>query len=118
MKLAMVSSLYCAVTGQLDESLAHQDRARSLCGRELTALTTGWSAGTCWPCTATPTWAISAGSPGCRSVASARSSPPPVTKVLCPGITSQVALAEGALTEAGTLANAALASSRQPRSST
>ena len=29
-KLALVSSLYCGLIGQLDESLAHQDRARSL----------------------------------------------------------------------------------------
>ena len=30
MKLALVSSHYCALVGQLDESLAHRDRARSL----------------------------------------------------------------------------------------
>ena len=43
------------------------------------------------------------------TAASAPSSPPPVTDVLCPGITSQVALAEGALAEAATLAHDAIA---------
>ena len=38
---------------------------------------------------------------------------PPVTEVLCPGITSQVAMAEGALTEATALANGAIAAARR-----
>ena len=51
--------------------------------------------------------------PDLAAVASAHFSPPPVTEVLCPGITSQVALAEGALAEAATLAHDALAAARR-----
>ncbi len=47
------------------------------------------------------------------AVASAQMSPPPVTEVLCPGVISQVALAEGALNEAATLADGAIASARR-----
>ena len=112
-KLAMVSSLYCAVTGQLDESLAHQDRARSLAARVdgLDEWLVGGDVLAMYCHTYMGNFSMARQVAG--AVASARSSPPPVTEVLCPGITSQVALAEGALTEAGTLANAALASSRQ-----
>ena len=47
------------------------------------------------------------------TVASASTSPPPVTDVLCPGINSQIAFGEGGLSQADVFAQSALESSRR-----
>ena len=112
-KLALVSSLYCALIGELDESLAHQHRARSLAAH-VTGLDE-WQVGqdmlTMYCYTYLGDYSTARRFAG--AVASAQMSPPAVTEVLCPGVISQVALAEGALSEAATLADGAIASARR-----
>ena len=109
-KLALVSSLYCGLIGQLDESLAHQDRARNL-AIQVDGLGE-WQVGqdmlTMYCYTYSGDYSKARQVAG--AVASSQLSPPAVTEVLCPGVISQVALAEGALSEASTLANGAIAS--------
>ena len=112
-KLALVSSLYYALIGQLDESLAHQHRVRSLADQVegLDEWQIGQDMLTMYCYTYLGDYSQARRVVG--AVASAPLSPRPVTEVLCPGVISQVALAEGALNEAGTLANGALASARR-----
>ena len=113
LKLALVSSLYYSLIGQLDESLAYQYRVRSLAAH-VDGLD-DWQFGQdvltmyCY----TYLGDYSTARRFAAAVASAQMSPPPVTEVLCPGVISQVALAEGALDEAATLADGAIASARR-----
>ena len=113
MKLALVSSHYCALVGQLDESLAHRDRARSLAAQ--VGGLDDWRLGLDVLAMYCHTYLgqYAQARQTIDAVASGQFSPPPVTEVLCPGVTSQVALAEGALAEAATLANAAQAAARR-----
>ena len=112
-RLAILDSTYCALVGRLDESLAHQDRARTLADQ--VDGVEEWRVGQdvlgmyCF----TYLGEFAKARQTASSAAAATPSPPPVTEVLCPGITSQVALAEGALTEAATLANGAIAAARR-----
>jgi LuxR family transcriptional regulator, maltose regulon positive regulatory protein len=112
-RLAILDSTYSALVGRLDESLAYQERARSLADR-VDGLE-GWGVGQDVLAMYCHTYLgeFSAARQVARTTASAPWSPPPVTEVLCPGITSQVALAEGALTEAATLALGAIAAARR-----
>jgi LuxR family maltose regulon positive regulatory protein len=112
MKLALISANHCALVGRLDESLALQDRARRLVD-EVVGLEE-WQVGQdvlamyCYTYLGEFSKAREA-----AAATSARFSPAPVTEVLCPGITSQVAMSEGELTEAATLANGAVAAARR-----
>ena len=107
-KLAFLEAQYCGLVGQLDESLAHRHRAY-----RLATDTTGLG-----------DWivAVDVVAMYCHAlldqfsqarqlagtVAAAQLSPA-VTEVLCPGVISQAAMAEGALAEAQALTDQALA---------
>ncbi len=112
-RLAILDSTYSALVGRLDESLALQDRARTLAdqvdGLEEWRVGQDVLAMYCY----TYLGDFSKARQAVAAAASGRVSPPPVTEVLCPGITSQVAMAEGALTEATALANGAIAAARR-----
>ena len=112
-QLASANVMYLVLTGQLQEALAQRPKARSF--------GVGGGAIDPWP------RALDVAAAYCHTylgefdaarqlvdtVASSAWSPPPVTDVLCPGINSQIAFGEGALTQADAFAAAALDSSRR-----
>ena len=112
-QLASAHVMYLVLTGQLQEALAQRPKARSL--------GVGGGAIDPWP------RALDVAAAYCHTylgefdaarqlvdtVASSVSSPPPVTDVLCPGINSQIAFGDGALTQADAFAAGALDSSRR-----
>jgi ATP/maltotriose-dependent transcriptional regulator MalT len=107
-QLAILRSMYCMIVGELDESVAHRDRVcHSTPGAKgiddwLLALDVS----------ATYCYAYLGQFPKARQLVDAvcanESTPAPVVKVLCPGLLSQMALAEGALDNSGALAADAL----------
>ena len=112
-QLASVNATYLGLTGQLRESLAQRQWARSL--------DIGAGAADLWFLALDVTSAYSHTYLGefdaarhlVDTLASASLSPPPVTDVLCSGIKSQIAFGEGQLSQAGVFAAAALDSSRR-----
>ena len=108
LRLATVNSMYYGFTGELDESLAHQDLARQLADQ--TAGQDQWLA-------TLDTWAMychtylsnfTEARLMAMKVATADVAPRPVRDVMCRGVLSQAALAEGDLAQAGSLAAEAL----------
>ncbi len=112
-QLATANIMYSVMTGQLREALAQRQRARSL--------DTDGGAVDPWPraldvaCAYCHTYLgeFAAARRLVGTVASAASSPPPVTDVLCPGLNSQIAFGEGVLTQADAFAAGALDSIRR-----
>ncbi len=112
-QLAAVNAIFLGHTGQLQEALAQRQWARSL---EI-----GGGAVDMW------LHALDVAGAYCHTylgqfdaarqlvdtLAASVLSPPPVTDVLCPGLNSQIAFAEGALTQADIFAAGALESSRR-----
>ena len=111
-RLALVNMLHCTFIGQFDEALTHRERARPI---ETEA---GGVAD--WIVTL-DTLAMYCHSylghfGQARQLADALTSAQvsaPLTEVLCPGVISQARLLEGALEEAGVLADSALTAARR-----
>ena len=111
-RLALVNMLHCTFIGQFDEALTHRERARPI---ETEA---GGVAD--WIVTL-DTLAMYCHSylghfGQARQLADALTSAQvsaPLTEVLCPGVISQAGLLEGALEEAGVLADSALTAARR-----
>ncbi len=112
-QLASVNATYLGLTGQLRESLAQRQWARSI--------DIGGGAADLWLLALDVTGAYSHTYLGefdaarhlVGTLASAPVSPPPVTDVLCSGLNSQIAFAEGQLIQADVFAAGALDSSRR-----
>jgi LuxR family maltose regulon positive regulatory protein len=112
LQLAHVRSVYFGLIGELEESLANRDWVRN--SRIPMDGLDGWLAGLEVVALYCHTYLGDYGE-GRRladAIASAQVSPP-VTEVLCRGVKSQVALAEGGLVEARALADEALDSARR-----
>jgi LuxR family maltose regulon positive regulatory protein len=112
-KLAILRSAYSYLTGQLEESLAQVNRARELAVEApgLDDLAVGLDGLAMWSHTYLGEFAqVRRLADGVASGTVSRS---PFAEVFSPGVTSQVALAEGALSEAEALSGRALASARR-----
>jgi LuxR family transcriptional regulator, maltose regulon positive regulatory protein len=111
-RLALVNMLHRTFIGQLDEALAHRERAR-----EFEAKAEGVSD---WIVTLdtlamychTYVGQFSQARQLAEALTAAQISAP-LTEILCPGVISQAAFLEGALEEAGTLAASTLAAARR-----
>jgi LuxR family transcriptional regulator, maltose regulon positive regulatory protein len=111
-RLALVNMLHCTFVGQFDEAVAHRERARPI--------ETEADGVADWIVTL-DTLAMYCHSylghfGQARQLADALTSAQvsaPLTEVLCPGVISQARLLEGALDEAGVLADSALAAARR-----
>ena len=109
---ALVNMLHCTFIGQLDEAVAHRERARPI--------ETEADGVADWIVTL-DTLAMYCHSylghfGQARQLADALASAQvsaPLTEVLCPGVISQAALLEGGLEEAGALADSALTAARR-----
>ncbi len=112
-QLATANIMYLVITGQLREALAHRQWARTL------DIDRGpvdpWPRALDVACAYCHTYLgeFDAARELVGTVASAALSPPPVTEVLCPGLKSQIAFGEGALSQADIFAAGALESSRR-----
>ena len=111
-RLALVNMLHCTFIGQFDEALTHRERARPI--------ETEADGVADWIVTL-DTLAMYCHSylghfGQARQLADALTSAQvsaPLTEVLCPGVISQARLLEGALEEAGVLADSALTAARR-----
>jgi LuxR family maltose regulon positive regulatory protein len=111
-RLALVTMLHCTFIGQFDEAVAHRERARPI-ESEADGVAD-------WIVTL-DTLAMYCHSylghfGQARQLAEALTAAQvsaPLTEVLCPGVISQARLLEGALEEAGVLADSALAAARR-----
>ena len=112
-QLASANAIDFGLTGQLRESLAQRQWARSLeidgGAVDLWLLALDVSGAYCH----TYLGEFDAARQLVDTLASSALSPPPVTDVLCPGLNSQIAFGEGALTQADVFAAGALESSRR-----
>ena len=110
--LAIVSSLHAALIGELEESLAHRHLARQdgagAVGVDDWFIAVDAVAMYCYNLLGQFEEARQLA----RAVIAANMGPP-VSEVLCPGVMSQVALFEGALSEASALAEGALTCARR-----
>ena len=112
-QLASANAIDLGLTGQLRESLAQRQWARSL--RVEQGAVDEWLLGLNISGAYCHTYLgeFDAARQLVVTLASAALSPPPVTDVLCPALTSQIAFGEGALTQADVFAADALESSRR-----
>ena len=112
-QLASANAIDFALTGQLRESLAQRQWARSL--RVDSGAVDEWLLGLNISGAYCHTYLgeFDAARQLVDTLASSPLSPPPVTDVLCPGLNSQIAFGEGALTQAEVFAAAALELSRR-----
>ena len=113
MQLASANAIDFALTGQLRESLAQRHWARSL--RVDPGAVDEWLLGVDISGAYCHTYLgeFDAARQLVGTLASSALSPTPVTDVLCPGLNSQIAFGEGALTQAKVFAAGALESSRR-----
>ncbi len=110
-KLAFANALHCGATGQFDQVFALRDRARQWASPALGV--DEWLDGL--DVVTMQSHALAGNFNRARELAAAVASTqtrPPLVQVLCPGVISQVALAEGELQEAEVLSQRALASAR------
>ncbi|HTT88897.1 MAG TPA: LuxR C-terminal-related transcriptional regulator [Acidimicrobiales bacterium] len=111
-KLAFANVLHYGATGQFDEVFAQRERARRLASR--VAGVDEWLDGL--DVVAMQSHALAGNFTQARELANAvvsHHAAAPVVQVLCPGVISQVALAEGALDEAEELSQRSLVSARR-----
>ncbi|HXW80734.1 MAG TPA: LuxR C-terminal-related transcriptional regulator [Acidimicrobiales bacterium] len=111
-KLAFATALQSGATGQLDQIFEQRDRARHLASRAVGV--DEWLDGL--DVVAMQAHALAGNYREARELAAAIASAQrraPLTQVLCPGVISQVALAEGELEEAEALSQGSLASARR-----
>jgi LuxR family transcriptional regulator, maltose regulon positive regulatory protein len=107
-QLALLRAFYCMIVGELGESLAHRDRVRHSTVRAKGIDDWLLAIDVCAAYCHTYLGQFPKARQLVSAVSANETTPTAAVEVLCPGILSQVALAEGALDDAGTLAAGAL----------